>query len=198
MVFDMVMKQLRKSLGEGLRGSTYSIGRCPLRFCCRLIWTQHPPPSPTLAVLATMATPLPSRLVFLVSVKHRLNMEVDLQSLFGLHVMWCAQQCSLAETPQLPPPPHLDSYTRALFVSKVRRHLFVTPCCKVIHRRLNTRQQEGGRGKSGPKAYDTKRQGIFHFIVPMEKGFRVQAFSAQSWVNPTCLAGIRGAGEGGR
>ncbi len=38
-------------------------------------------------------------------------MEVDLQSLFGLHVMWCAQLFSLAETPQLapyPPPPHLD------------------------------------------------------------------------------------------
>ncbi len=31
--------------------------------------------------------------------------------------------------PATPPlPPHLDSYTRALFVSKDRRHLFVTPC----------------------------------------------------------------------
>ncbi len=38
-------------------------------------------------------------------------MEVDLQSLFGLHVKWCAQLYSLAETPQLPPSPlHLDSY----------------------------------------------------------------------------------------
>ncbi len=41
---------------------------------------------------------------------HRLNMEVDLQSLFGLHITWCAQL-----------------YTRALLVSKERRHLFVTP-----------------------------------------------------------------------
>ncbi len=32
-------------------------------------------------------------------------MEVDLQSLFGLHVTWCDQLHSLAETPQLPPPP---------------------------------------------------------------------------------------------
>ncbi len=39
-----------------------------------------------------------------------LNMEVDLQSLFGLHVTWCAQLYSLAETAQLSPPPHLDSY----------------------------------------------------------------------------------------
>ncbi len=41
---------------------------------------------------------------------HRLNMEVDLQSLFGFHATWCAQLYSLAETRQLPPPPHLDSY----------------------------------------------------------------------------------------
>jgi hypothetical protein len=35
-------------------------------------------------------------------------MEVDLQSLFGLHVTWCAQLYSLAETPQLPPPSAFD------------------------------------------------------------------------------------------
>ncbi len=60
----------------------------------------------------------------------RLNMEVDLQSLLGLHVTWCAQLYSLAETPQPPPPPippHWDSYTRALLVRKDRRHLCVTP-----------------------------------------------------------------------
>ncbi len=38
-------------------------------------------------------------------ISHRLNMEVDLQSLFGLHVTWCAQLYSLAETPQPPPYP---------------------------------------------------------------------------------------------
>ncbi len=44
-------------------------------------------------------------------VQHRLNMEVDLHSLFGLHVTLCAQLYSLAETLQLPPsPPHLDLY----------------------------------------------------------------------------------------
>jgi hypothetical protein len=36
---------------------------------------------------------------------HRLNMEVILESLFGLHVTWCAQLYSLAATP--PPPPIL-------------------------------------------------------------------------------------------
>ncbi len=51
-------------------------------------------------------------------VNHRLNMALDLQSLFGLF--------SLAETPQLPLPPHLGSYMRALLVSQERRHLFLT------------------------------------------------------------------------
>ncbi len=36
---------------------------------------------------------------------HRLNMELDLPSLFGLHATWCAQLYSLAETPHLHPPP---------------------------------------------------------------------------------------------
>jgi hypothetical protein len=55
-----------------------------------------------------------------------LNMELDLQSLFGL---LCTVVYSLAETPQLfpSPPPHLGSYTRALVVSQDRRHIFVTP-----------------------------------------------------------------------
>jgi hypothetical protein len=48
-------------------------------------------------------------------------MELDLQSLFGLHVY------SLAETP---PPPRIWAhvYEGALLVSQDRRHLFVTPC----------------------------------------------------------------------
>jgi hypothetical protein len=42
---------------------------------------------------------------------HSLNMQVDLLSLFGLHVTWCAQLYSLAETPAIfSLPPHLDSY----------------------------------------------------------------------------------------
>ncbi len=53
---------------------------------------------------------------------HRLNMELDLHSLFGLHEHSCTHW---AETPQLPPsPPHLGSQTRALLVSQERRHIF--------------------------------------------------------------------------
>jgi hypothetical protein len=60
---------------------------------------------------------------------HWLKMEVHLQSLFGLHVMSCAQLYSLAGTPQLPPSPCIwTRITRALLVSKYRRHLFVTHC----------------------------------------------------------------------
>ncbi len=61
------------------------------------------------------------------SQNHRLNMELNLQSLFGLHVTWCEQLYPLAETPH---PQHLDSYTRALLVSQDRRHLFLTPWSK--------------------------------------------------------------------
>jgi hypothetical protein len=65
--------------------------------------------------------------------KHRLNIELDLQSLFGLRVTWCAQLYSLAETLHTPHPPVLGpSYTRTFLVTKdrreKRRHLFVTPC----------------------------------------------------------------------
>jgi hypothetical protein len=55
-----------------------------------------------------------------------INMELDLQSLFGLHVYSCTHWLR----PSIPPPPiptHLGSYTRALLVSQGRRRLFVTP-----------------------------------------------------------------------
>jgi hypothetical protein len=58
---------------------------------------------------------------------HRLNMELNLQSLFWLHVY----NCTHCLDPQLPPPPlpkHLRSYTRAQLVSQYRRHLLVIPC----------------------------------------------------------------------
>jgi hypothetical protein len=57
---------------------------------------------------------------------HRLNMELDLHSVFGL----LCTAVLVAETPQPPPPPippHLGSYMRALLVSQDRRHLFGTP-----------------------------------------------------------------------
>ncbi len=53
------------------------------------------------------------------ALNHRLNIEVKLRSLFGLHVSWCAHLYSLAETLQPPPPPPpLDSNTKALLVSE--------------------------------------------------------------------------------
>jgi hypothetical protein len=58
-------------------------------------------------------------------INHRLNTELDLQSLFGLHV----HNCTHCLRPRNPPPLllHLASYTRVLLVSQDRRHLFVTP-----------------------------------------------------------------------
>jgi hypothetical protein len=52
--------------------------------------------------------------------EHRLNMELDLQSLFGLHVLSC--------THWLRPPSHILAFIqRALLVSQDGRHVFVTP-----------------------------------------------------------------------
>ncbi len=74
-------------------------------------------------------------------------MEVDLQSLFGLHVSWCAQVYSLAKTPQLPPSPRIwTRITRALLVSKDRRHLFVTPWSLLTNSALVYESKCGGMG----------------------------------------------------
>jgi len=61
--------------------------------------------------------------------QHRLNMQLDPQSLFGLHVHSYTHWLRLRNPPP-PTPPHLGSYTRALLFSQDRRHLFVTPCSR--------------------------------------------------------------------
>ncbi len=53
-------------------------------------------------------------------------MELDLQSLFGLHVHSFTHWLR----PRDPLPLHLGSYMRALLVSQDRRHLLVTPWYK--------------------------------------------------------------------
>ncbi len=71
-------------------------------------------------------------------------MELDLQSLFVLHV-YTADVHIGWDPPPL--PPHLGSYTRALVVSQDRRHLLVTPCAAkalyscpaIISQRLESR-----------------------------------------------------------
>jgi hypothetical protein len=54
-------------------------------------------------------------------------MELDLQSLFGLHVHRRTHWLRPRNSPPPPLPPHWGSYTRALLVSQDSRHLFVTP-----------------------------------------------------------------------
>jgi hypothetical protein len=56
-------------------------------------------------------------------------MELDLQSLFGLHVHSCTHW--LRPRNPHPLPLHLGSYTMALLVSQDKRHLFVPPAYKV-------------------------------------------------------------------
>ncbi len=61
--------------------------------------------------------------------EHMLNMEEDLQSLFVLHVTWCAQLYSLAATPQPNPPPLPHPPALGLvYEGAIGWHLSVTPC----------------------------------------------------------------------
>jgi hypothetical protein len=55
------------------------------------------------------------------AVNYRINMELDRQSLFGLHMHNCTHWLRARKPPQPPTP------TRARLLSYDRRHLFVTP-----------------------------------------------------------------------
>ncbi len=89
--------------------------------------------------------------------KHRLNVELILQSLFGLHVRWCAQLYSLVTTPQFPTPiPRLWALicTRAPLVSQPRARALRAPiftgsstpktyfACVCLDRFLSTSKQK--------------------------------------------------------
>ncbi len=63
---------------------------------------------------------------------HRLNMESDLQSLFGL--MYSAACTHWLRPRNSPLSPHLGSYMRAPLVSQDRRRLFFNPLSEVINR----------------------------------------------------------------
>ncbi len=65
-------------------------------------------------------------LIKMVKIGHRLNMELDLQSLFDLHAHSCTHWLRRPHN-QTPSLQHLGSYTRALSVSQDRQHLFLTP-----------------------------------------------------------------------
>ncbi len=69
--------------------------------------------------------------ICIVCSEHRLNIELDLQNLFGLHVHRCTHRLS-PQPPPPPPPPHLPKfgliYEGAIGgVSQDRRHLLETP-----------------------------------------------------------------------
>jgi hypothetical protein len=77
-----------------------------------------PSPAPSIHTTALQQKKLyVSKIVWILKL-HWLNMDLDLQSLLGLHVTLCAQLYSLAESPHTPPPPNLGSYTTTLLVSR--------------------------------------------------------------------------------
>jgi hypothetical protein len=95
-------------------------------------------------------------------------MELDLQSLFGLHVHSCTHWLRLRNLPPAPHLPRLGSYTRALLVSQDSRHLFVTlhtinkqPCLRFYnqHQQLLAQQQQQLSGKQPPPAASSGKKG---------------------------------------
>ncbi len=75
---------------------------------------------------------------------HTLNMELDLQSLFGLHVQLCTAGL-IGWDPRNSPPlsPHLGSNKRTLLDSQDGRHLFSTPCVtwRAFYHREHTKKE---------------------------------------------------------
>ncbi len=112
---------------------------------------------------------------------------VDLQRLFWLHVTWCAQLYSLAETSQLPPSPRIwTRITRALLVIQDRRHLFVTPCCHLstlYYIKLSQYwiQKEDERGPLGIQS------SLVYNLYPCKTGLSVRpSVFCKSWLDIGC------------
>ncbi len=102
--------------------------------------------------------PLPRQQVGFLS-QNRLNMEMDLQGLFGFYVTLSGQLYSLAETPQLPgPSPRIwTRITRALLVRYDRRHLFISPCFAAFFLPIELTDGRGGGGGREERKSQTVR-----------------------------------------
>jgi hypothetical protein len=72
---------------------------------------------------------------------HRLIMELDLRSLFGLHVHSYTHWLR----PRNPPPPYVGSHMRAVLNSQDRRHLLVTPCVEPFNFTLHYCKESWGK-----------------------------------------------------
>ncbi len=113
-------------------------------------------------------------------------MELDLQSLFGL---LCSNTYWLRPRISPPPPaPHLGSYTRALLVSRDRRHLFVTPsplslnrtckCCRPKKKKKASQENGGGEGQSAAAFQPNEVEIIFkpHASLTPELGKKINSY----------------------
>ena len=122
--------KLRGQFSEPLYFTTLETGSLSLTLCNifsrwgpRVLIGSYTPPRtpPLLSTIFQCVAPsggqFSAPLHLLLTINHRLNMEVDLQSLFGLHVTWCAQLYSMAETPQLPPFPRIWTRIRGRYWS---------------------------------------------------------------------------------
>jgi hypothetical protein len=88
---------------------------------------------------------------------HRINMELDLQSLFGLHVHSCTHWLR----PRNPPLQHSGSYKRALLISQIddiSMWLPVLPHCLSKHFSLSPSGRRLAKEKRKTGERDKERQ----------------------------------------
>ncbi len=110
------------------------------------------------------------------TVCHRLNMESDLQSLFGL----LCTAVLIGWDPGTPPlPPHLGSYTSALLVSQDRRHLFVTPWS--MPSRLSLFKQEDDR-QTENRQIGTQTRRLVQVGYPIFEAKKLHIWWGFAWV----------------
>ncbi len=117
------------------------------------------------------------------------KIELDLQSLFGLHVRSCIHWLR----PRNPPPPHLGSYTRTLLVSQGRRHLFVTPCLYCILKANTELYSLSERPLLQQESYLTSQheRHCSHLPSPTKKDRNISPLPDSSVADPGCLSRIR-------
>jgi hypothetical protein len=113
--------------------------------------------------------------------QQRLNMAVDLQSLFGLHVTWCAQLYSLAETPQFPLSPRIWAHIRGHYWSAKTTYL-----CNPLIFRSNRRWRVCYWSVFKLASYFIEARKNFDFYF-LQQNTAQNFFENHLWIHRKCL-----------
>ncbi len=114
---------------------------------------------------------------------HRLNMELDLQSLASMCSAQCTLRCTRWLRPSRPPPPHLGAYTRMILVSQNNISLW-PPCVSLYEEKLPRRNVRSILSSKPEHEWETHGgDGIWRLPLPPPPTFT-------NWLLFFCLASI--------